>query len=57
MLLDRSTLLKAYVASGYDIWIDESLYREVFQRYAMASSREAMGDIDGFPCHLLVLPK
>lgn len=57
VLLDRSTLLKAYVASGYDIWIDESLYREVFQRYAMASSREAMGDIDGFPCHLLVLPK
>jgi len=57
VLVDRPQLLKDYIAQGYDIWIDDALYREVFQRYTMASSGTAMGDIRGAPCHLLVLPK
>jgi hypothetical protein len=56
VLIDRPALLKDYIARGYDIKIDQSLYREVFQRYAMVSSG-ATGEIDGLPCDLVTLPK
>jgi hypothetical protein len=56
VLIDHPQLLKDYIARGYDIWIDDALYRENFQRYAMTSSGDT-GDIQGVPCHRVILPK
>jgi hypothetical protein len=57
MMLDQTDLLGKYVAQGYEIWVDEGLYREVYQRYSLASANGGTVVIDDVPCRLVKMSR
>jgi hypothetical protein len=52
-LSDQSGRIVRYLNEGYDVWIDRTLYRELFLRYDLAAQTPTTGDIGGSPCRLM----
>jgi hypothetical protein len=53
-ILDHpSSLLMDYVRKGYDIWIDQDLYREMFMRYDLSAPTPETAVIQGVSCRIV----
>jgi len=54
-VLDEPSLLQTFAQSGYDVWIDEDVYREVFMRYTVTGPVPQTALIGGVTCRLVDL--
>jgi hypothetical protein len=50
---DNPRLLMDYVREGYDIWIDQDLYREMYMRYDLSAPTPETAVIGGIPCKIV----
>jgi len=51
--LDQPSRLQSWVRDGYEIWIDQDVYRELFMRYTVAGPTPPTAMIGGVTCRIV----